>query len=134
MTWNEFWNTKANSEILPKPSARTGKTGLENTRPCLMVQPIAEALERQYSWSHPYRHESTYGRREIFSGLSGYPCHLIETKGDYLDTVESQAKNTLGKRWAEKAGENYKYFMVFQSKEVPGTCTAKTIVDIMKML
>tara|TARA_R110002050_G_scaffold266866_1_gene408286 strand:+ start:671 stop:1183 length:513 start_codon:yes stop_codon:yes gene_type:complete len=59
---------------------------------------------------------------------------LIETKGDYLDTVESQAKNTLGKRWAKKAGENYKYFMVFQSKEVPGTYTAKTIVDIMKML
>ena len=59
---------------------------------------------------------------------------LIETKGDYLDNEESRVKNSLGKRWAEKAGENYKYFMVFQSKEVPGTYTAKTIIDVLKML
>ena len=59
---------------------------------------------------------------------------LIETKGDHLDNEESRAKNTLGKRWAEKAGDKYKYFMVFQTKEVPDTYTAKTIIDVIRML
>jgi type III restriction enzyme len=51
-----------------------------------------------------------------------------------LDPEESRAKNQLGKKWAEKAGENYKYFMVFQKKEVPDTYTAQSIIDIVKML
>ena len=59
---------------------------------------------------------------------------LIETKGDYLDNDQSKAKNLLGKKWAEKSGDNYKYFMVFEKKEVPDTYTAQTIIDIMKML
>lgn len=59
---------------------------------------------------------------------------LIETKGDHLDNEESRAKNQLGKKWAEKAGENYKYFMVFQKKKVPDTYTAQSIIDIVKML
>ncbi|MCU4164152.1 DEAD/DEAH box helicase [Carboxylicivirga caseinilyticus] len=59
---------------------------------------------------------------------------LIETKGDYLDNDESRAKNLLGKKWAEKAGDNFKYFMVFQKKEVPGTYTAQSITEIVRML
>lgn len=59
---------------------------------------------------------------------------LIETKGDYLDNDESRAKNLLGKKWAEKAGDNFKYFMVFQKKEVPGTYTAQSITEIIRML
>ena len=59
---------------------------------------------------------------------------LIETKGDHLDNEESRAKNLLGKKWAEKAGENFKYFMVFQKKEVPNTYTAQSIIEIVKML
>jgi len=59
---------------------------------------------------------------------------LIETKGDHLDNDDSKAKNLLGKKWAEKAGDNYKYFMVFQKKEVEDTYTAQSIIDIMKML
>ena len=59
---------------------------------------------------------------------------LIETKGDHLDNEESRAKNMLGKKWAEKAGENFKYFMVFQKKEVPNTYTAQSIIEIVKML
>lgn len=59
---------------------------------------------------------------------------LIETKGDHLDNEESRAKNQLGKKWAEKAGENFKYFMVFQKKEVPDTYTAQSIIEIVKML
>jgi type III restriction enzyme len=59
---------------------------------------------------------------------------LIETKGDHLDNEESRAKNQLGKKWAEKAGENFKYFMVFQKREVPDTYTAQSIIEIVKML
>jgi type III restriction enzyme len=59
---------------------------------------------------------------------------LIETKGDYLDNDDSKAKNMLGKKWAEKAGDSFKYFMVFQKKEVPNTYTAQSIIDIVRML
>jgi len=59
---------------------------------------------------------------------------LIETKGDYLDNEDSHSKNALGKKWAEKSGDNFKYFMVFQKKEVPDTYIAQSIIDIVKML
>lgn len=59
---------------------------------------------------------------------------LIETKGDHLDNDDSKTKNLLGKKWAEKAGDNFKYFMVFQSKEVQNTYTAKSIIQIINML
>ena len=38
---------------------------------------------------------------------------LVEVKGAYLDGSDSQAKVNLGRAWAENAGRNYKYFMVF---------------------
>lgn len=59
---------------------------------------------------------------------------LLETKGDVFDNDDSRAKNLLGKKWAEKAGDNYKYFMVFESKDVPDTYTAQSIIDVVKML
>jgi len=59
---------------------------------------------------------------------------LIETKGDDRDNDDSRAKNVLGKKWAEKAGDNYKYFMVFQKKEVADTYTAQSILSIVRML
>ena len=59
---------------------------------------------------------------------------LIETKGDYLDNDDSRAKIALGKKWAEKAGDNFKYFMVFQKKDVPNTYNAQSIMDIIRML
>ena len=59
---------------------------------------------------------------------------LLETKGDYLNNEDSQMKNLLGKRWAEKSGEKYKYFMVFESVNVPDTYTAKSIINVVKEL
>ena len=59
---------------------------------------------------------------------------LLETKGDFLDNEDSRTKNLLGKRWAEKCGENFKYFMVFESKQVPDTYTARSIVEVVKAL
>lgn len=55
---------------------------------------------------------------------------LVETKGDFLDNDDSKAKNILGKKWAEKSGDNYKYFMVFETKNVDGCYSTKTFLEI----
>ncbi len=59
---------------------------------------------------------------------------LLETKGDVFDNDDSRNKNILGKTWAEKAGDHYKYFMVFETKEVENTYTAKSVVEVLKDL
>lgn len=59
---------------------------------------------------------------------------LLETKGDHLDNDDSTYKNALGKAWAEKCGNKYKYFMVFYNKEVPNTYTEKKIIEVIKGL
>src|SRR5690554_253720 len=59
---------------------------------------------------------------------------LIERKGDYLDNDDSINKRELGRVWAEKAGNNYKYFMVFESKEVENAFTLKTAIEVLKGL
>ena len=59
---------------------------------------------------------------------------LIETKGDYLDNDDSKNKRELGRVWAEKAGNNYKYFMVFESKKVENAFTLKTVIEVLKGL
>lgn len=59
---------------------------------------------------------------------------LIETKGDHLDNDDSKDKNKLGKIWAEKSGDKYKYFMVFQTKNVEDCYSANTIIEVLKRL
>lgn len=43
---------------------------------------------------------------------------LIETKGDHLENRETKQKLALGRAWQNAAGPQYKYFMVFQSKDL----------------
>lgn len=59
---------------------------------------------------------------------------LIETKGDHLDNPESEEKRWLGNKWADLAGYKFKYFMVFQSKEVDGAITLKTLLQLLDEL
>ena len=59
---------------------------------------------------------------------------LLETKGDVYDNDDSRNKNILGKTWAEKAGDNFKYFMVFESKQVENTYTARSVIEVLKGL
>ena len=59
---------------------------------------------------------------------------LLETKGDVFDNDDSRNKNILGKTWAEKAGENFKYFMVFETKNVENTYTAKSVIEVIRGL
>ena len=52
---------------------------------------------------------------------------LLETKGDHLDNTDTAEKIRLGNLWRSKAGNEYRYFMVFETKEVPG---ANTLADV----
>jgi type III restriction enzyme len=56
---------------------------------------------------------------------------IIETKGDYLDGSDSQNKLKLGEKWASKAGDEYRYFMVFETKKLSGAKTIPEILDIL---
>ncbi len=44
---------------------------------------------------------------------------FAETKGRHLDNEESALKARLGREWATRAGDRYKYFMVFEDKDAP---------------
>lgn len=59
---------------------------------------------------------------------------LVEAKGDYLDGDDSKAKLELGRKWQEKAGNNYRYFMVFKNKQLglDGAYTLDEFVEVMK--
>ena len=61
---------------------------------------------------------------------------MIETKGDHLDNDESKAKAKIGHQWANLAGSQYKYFMVFQSKSpnYPGAYSYDRFMEIVKGL
>ncbi|WP_204458181.1 hypothetical protein [Barnesiella sp. CU968] len=59
---------------------------------------------------------------------------LIETKGDHLANAESVDKIKLGNKWADLAGDKFRYFMVFESKEVEGAITLKTLLQYLNDL
>ena len=61
---------------------------------------------------------------------------LIETKGDYLDNSDSKQKLALGKLWQANAGTDYRYFMVFKSKDLKldGAYVLDEFVGVMKKL
>ncbi|MFC5410760.1 DEAD/DEAH box helicase [Larkinella bovis] len=59
---------------------------------------------------------------------------LLETKGDYLEGPDSAEKVRLGNFWASKAGNNYRYFMVFETKEVKGAYTLADVSNTIREL
>ena len=59
---------------------------------------------------------------------------LVETKGDHLVNDDSKNKIWLGNKWADLAGNNYRYFMVFQTKEVEGAITVKLLLQYLNEL
>ena len=46
---------------------------------------------------------------------------IIETKGDHPANEETLAKLHLGREWQEQAGPGYRYFLVFQDKDISMT-------------
>lgn len=59
---------------------------------------------------------------------------LIETKGEYLTNEDTRNKIWLGNKWADLAGNDYRYFMVFPNREVDGAITTKELVGILDEL
>lgn len=53
---------------------------------------------------------------------------VLETKGDHLD---AEQKISLGSLWASKAGNNYRYFMVYERRVVDG---AYRLEDFLKII
>lgn len=56
---------------------------------------------------------------------------LLETKGDHLDAAD---KIELGRLWESKAGNNYKYFLVYDKRTAEGSFTKDEFLSIMKEL
>ena len=59
------------------------------------------------------------------SQLSSY----LNTKGDHL---EAEQKIRLGRLWASKAGNNYRYFMVYERRTVDGAYKLEDFLNIIK--
>lgn len=59
---------------------------------------------------------------------------LLETKGDDRDNSNSRAKVKLGRKWADKAGEQYRYFMVFDKQQMDGAVTIKELLQRLKSM
>lgn len=61
---------------------------------------------------------------------------LIETKGDYLENTETRHKLAVGRAWQSLAGTNYRYYMVFENKDLKldGAYHFDKFIDILKNL
>ncbi len=59
---------------------------------------------------------------------------FLETKGDDRDNSDSRLKLELGMALANKAGEEYRYFMVFDKTRLEGAYTKSEFLDILKGL
>ncbi|MBN2769212.1 MAG: DEAD/DEAH box helicase family protein [Spirochaetes bacterium] len=59
---------------------------------------------------------------------------LIETKGLDRDGSDSKKKLKLGQAWANKAGSNYRYFMVFTTDKLEGAKNLTELLTILKAM
>lgn len=61
---------------------------------------------------------------------------LIEGKGDDRDNEDSKKKLKLGRMWQAQAGEKYRYFMVFENKDMclEGAYTLDKFAEVLKNL
>ena len=59
---------------------------------------------------------------------------MVETKGNHLDNDESKEKAKIGDQWAKLAGKQYKYYMVFETKQpdYPGAYSMERFMEIVK--
>lgn len=59
---------------------------------------------------------------------------LIETKGDDRDNSDSQNKIALGQYWANQAGKDYRYFMVFDKAKLDGAYNVAQFLGVLRQL
>lgn len=46
---------------------------------------------------------------------------VVETKGGDRDNTDSMRKLKLGREWANRAGDGYRYFMIFENQALEGS-------------
>jgi len=82
-------------------------------------------------------------RKSLFYSKNGFINHypdfliqtksgkviLLETKGDHLD---AEQKIKLGDLWKSKAGNNFRYFMVYERRSVDGAYNLEEFLAIIK--
>lgn len=59
---------------------------------------------------------------------------MLETKGDDRKNPDSTAKLNLGKAWANKAGNLYRYFMVFDHNPMEGALSVNKFIETLSRL
>jgi len=61
---------------------------------------------------------------------------MVEPKGTHLENSESRKKVALGRTWEHKAGDGYRYYMVFKETDlaVDGAVQLDRFMEIVKEL
>jgi type III restriction enzyme len=59
---------------------------------------------------------------------------ILETKGDDRDNSDSAAKCRLGNKWAELAGKDFKYFMIFDRSLIEGAFTLEKAKELIRLI
>ena len=59
---------------------------------------------------------------------------MVEVKGDDRTNDDSRIKLKLGSKWADKAGDKYFYFMVFENSKIEGSLLIDEFIDTIKEL
>ena len=59
---------------------------------------------------------------------------VLETKGDDRDNSDTKKKVDIGKKWASKAGDKFRYFVVFEKTKMEGTMTFPEFIDKIKRM
>ena len=59
---------------------------------------------------------------------------MVEVKGDDITNDDSKTKLKLGSKWADKAGDKYFYFMVFENSKIEGSLLVDEFIDTIKEL
>ena len=59
---------------------------------------------------------------------------MVEVKGDDITNDDSKTKLKLGSKWADKAGDKYFYFMVFENSKIEGSLLIDEFIDTIKEL
>lgn len=59
---------------------------------------------------------------------------VVETKGDDRDNSDSAKKLKLGKQWQNKAGNDYRYFMVFENAKLDGAISIDELLNTLNNL
>ena len=155
----QFVQLLDSNEIFVKPNFQFG----ESITPIISSPPISKSLYHQEDNMNNFEHRMaleiasmdnvvfwhrnmTRGKGFFINGYSSnhYPDFIIytsknnlillETKGDHLINDDTKEKNKLGKLWIDKAGSNYKYFMVFEKASVEGCYNEGSIMDVLKRL